>query len=225
MVVKKQDYSIQYWASSIGTWAARNAGQPNRAAVLSYGAEIILGSVVKLSLLALLSFLLRIPHIVAVMILTAGSFRLLSGGAHCTAYCRCLAFSLLVFGGIGLSLKFILPYLMKVEREFLIIPLFLCLIWTLKWAPLPPQNKPLRDENDRLMRKFLSVMFCSLVWCFMYIKGTGNWWVWACVGGLLLQSFTLTPIGIKLLRIFDTILTLLQRKEVEFHGQNAGHFL
>ena len=69
---------------------------------LRYGLEIILGTLIKGTILFSLAYLLNIlPH-VALALAAAGLFRLLSGGAHCTSYWRCLVLGVSVYLLIGL---------------------------------------------------------------------------------------------------------------------------
>lgn len=215
----QNDYSIHAMAVHIGTWAANSSGQPARWPILSYGAEVILGSVIKIAVLAIIAIILGILPIVAVLVFAAGSLRLLAGGAHCTAYYRCLLFSLGTFSTAGILVKTNMLYLTGLSIESTFLPILACLMLNLKWAPLPPENKPLVDDEDRFNRKFSSVMYCIIVFLVICLAGTGHWWVWAYLAGILLQSTTITPWGIRLMAGFDRCLSYkLTGKEVEFNG-------
>lgn len=217
--MRQTDYSIHAIAAHLGTWVARSSGQPDRGAILSYGAEVVLGSVVKIFLLVIIAKVLGILPIVVVLVLAAGSLRLLAGGAHCTAYYRCLLFSLVMFSTTGVALKASLPYLTALSREIIIIPILVCLMLNLKWAPQPPENKPLANEEEKFSRKLSSVMYCIVVFLVICLTGTGHWWVWAYLTGILIQSITITPWGEWCMTSFDKVLSYKStRKEVESNG-------
>ena len=74
-------------------------------------AEIILGSIFKVSLLFLIAVFLGIISEVAVLLLVTGLLRTLSGGVHCSAYYRCLITSVITLTVLGYMLKFMLPFI------------------------------------------------------------------------------------------------------------------
>ncbi|KKM09589.1 hypothetical protein SY88_18575 [Clostridiales bacterium PH28_bin88] len=200
-------YSLHVIATAVGKWVSERSGQSHSATVLAYGADILFEALVKLVLLSIGSIMLGTTGIVAVVVFTASSFRLLTGGAHCTVYYRCLVSSLLIFLGLGSILQMTSPILLGWSEQVLLVPLVLSLYWIFRWAPVPPENKPLRNEKDRLARKRWAVALCLVVTAALYIAGTSRWWVWAVALGLSWQSFTLTPAGHTLLKGLDTLLT------------------
>jgi len=217
--VRQKDFSIHALAVRLGTWVAKSSGQPDRGAILSYGAEVILGSITKIFLLVIISKILGILSIMAIMVLTAGSLRLLAGGAHCTAYYRCLIFSLLIFSVSGIALQVYLPYLTSLNSHITFIPILICLMINLKWAPHPPENKPLANEEDRFSRKLGSIMYCLAVFTVICLLGKNHWWIWPCLAGIFLQSISITPWGVWLISGFDRVFSYrLTRKEVESNG-------
>ncbi|MBO8169163.1 MAG: accessory gene regulator B family protein [Thermoanaerobacteraceae bacterium] len=209
-----KDYSIHSLATSIGSWVSRQAGETEKLAVLVYGTEVLLGGIIKLAALAISSFLLGIPHLVAVQVVSAGFIRTLSGGAHCTAYYRCLLSSLLIFLGMGYSLKLGLPHLTVLSNHYMLFCFLVSFYWIYRWAPVPPDNKPLRTDRDRLVRKAWTIIAVLIIMAALIMVGTAKWWVWAITFSILWQCFTLTPFGQKFFYRLDKMLVFFEGKEV-----------
>lgn len=201
-----KNFSVHSISTNIGTWISNQRGQDNNSAVLSYGAEILLGGLIKLILVFGLSFLFGFPKIMLIIVLTTGFFRILSGGAHCTAYYRCLLLSLMIFLGIGFLLKTAQPYLLLINRNYLFIPFIFCLYWITRWAPVAPENKPLKNEKSRMDRKKITLTAAAILLLLLYIEAS-KWWTWPIAISLLWQCFTLCPIGQKVIDKLDYQLT------------------
>ena len=87
--------------------------------IYAYGAEVALGAVVKIIVAGTLAVILGILPIIALLIIATGVLRVVVGGAHCTAYYRCLIYSLISFFGLGLLLKHYLPYLTSLSLSLI----------------------------------------------------------------------------------------------------------
>ncbi|MHB1418619.1 MAG: accessory gene regulator ArgB-like protein [Bacillota bacterium] len=198
-----ENYSIHGLAGKIGSRLGEE--HPGASpAVISYGAEIILGEFLKLALLLGLSKLFGIFGIVAVTVFTAGTLRLISGGGHCKTYLNCLISSLIVFLGLGAVLRVSLTYL-DADKWIIYIFWAVTIYWLIRWAPRPPDNKPLAREESRNTRKRWSVALTIGFMEFLFTSGTGHWWVWAASVGMLWQAFTLCPSGYAFLRGLDSL--------------------
>ncbi|MHB1126334.1 MAG: accessory gene regulator ArgB-like protein [Bacillota bacterium] len=199
-----ENLSIHGLAGKIGSRLGEEH-QGASPAVISYGAEIILGEFLKLALLLAMSILLGMFGPVAVMVITAGSLRLISGGSHCKTYLNCLISSLIVFLGLGAVLQLELQNLI-INHSLIYFFWALTIYWIVRWAPRPPDNKPLVNEDSRVARKRWAVALTVGFMEFLYTSGTGQWWVWAATIGLFWQSFTLTPAGYSFLARLDGLL-------------------
>lgn len=89
---------IHQLAQKIAEYLSRelNTGGP-RQAVVAYGLEILLGGIVKLGAFVVVPAVLGILVQTWAALLASACFRLPAGGAHCTAYYRCLVGSLVTF--------------------------------------------------------------------------------------------------------------------------------
>ncbi len=219
ITVKQGDYSIHSFSVKLGSWLGGVSNQPEKSPVFAYGAEIILGAIVKILVFIAVGAILDILPILAVMVIASGSLRLVAGGAHCTAFYRCLIFSLVTYVALGLFLDWQTAFLTGLSTRALIIPLLLCLILNLRWAPCSPDNKPLSGESDILSRKIGAVLICAAFSLIVILVGASQWWVWAVITGMLSESLTLTPGGEWFVACCDkTLIVEFQRKEAESHG-------
>ncbi|MFY9174315.1 MAG: accessory gene regulator B family protein [Peptococcia bacterium] len=214
-----RDYSIHGLGQKVGAWLAEHTDQPEKGPIYAYGAEVALGAVVKIIVAGTLAVILGILPIIALLIIATGVLRVVVGGAHCTAYYRCLIYSLISFFGLGLLLKHYLPYLTSLSSGVLILPLLACLIINLRWAPCPPENRPLRNEAEGKSKKRLAILICLVLSVVLLLAGTSHWWVWVVLLGMLSEAVTITPWGIWFVNGCDRLLAgNIKRKEAELHG-------
>lgn len=157
--------SIHNFATKLGENLSSLTEQPEKEELYGYGLEIILGGLFKIFILVVLATVLGMLQLTIAVIMTSFLYRLLSGGAHCRAYNRCLVVSIVSF--------LVLAYLAKLSLALEISPqsiLFVILALTLfiavKYAPQAPDNKPIEGVKKFLFLKTLSVGFI-IVWFVM----------------------------------------------------------
>jgi len=208
-----REISIHNIGHVVGKHIAKKIDTPNKANLLGYGAEILIGGMVKLAVLFLISTLLGIVAEVALLLLVVAIMRTLSGGAHCTAYYRCLSASIIVFVTLGYTIKIIHPLLSVQSPTVLSGVMALCIYLYWSYAPQAPPNKPFKTKTaEDAFRKYTltAVVVLSLVPILLGVESLASWII---AGGLLWQGFTLTPVGHGFVRFMDVLLSL-RRKEV-----------
>ncbi|MFM1651871.1 accessory gene regulator ArgB-like protein [Brevibacillus sp. B_LB10_24] len=201
------EISIHKMGQAVGSYVAQKASRLEQAEMLSYGAEILLGSVVKLTLLFSVAAFLHITYEVTVLLIVTGLVRILSGGAHCSAYYRCLITSIVVLAALGSAVKLMQPWLSVLPSIVLygVILLSLYLYW--RYAPQAPPNKPFENKASELTFRrctLLAVVALSIV---SIIVGPKNFMGWTMATALLWQAFTLTPVGHKFIGSWDILLS------------------
>ncbi|AGL02398.1 accessory gene regulator ArgB-like protein [Desulfoscipio gibsoniae] len=197
--------SVHALGCRVGMYVANKTVNPNRAELLGYGAEIILGSVFKLVVLFLIAALLRVVYEVAILLFVIGLLRTLSGGAHCSAYYRCLVTSVLIILSLGCMIKVMFPLFQGLPGLILagVLVISFCLYW--RYAPQASLNKPLKSKaiKDRFRKlTLIAALFLSIV---SFIVGPGYLISWIIAFGLLWQAFTLTPFGHLLIKKLDIL--------------------
>lgn len=202
------DISVHALGRKVGMYVANVTINPNQAAMLGYGAEIALGSVLKLAILFLIAAFLGVVFEVSVLLLVSGLLRTLSGGAHCSAYYRCLLTSVLIITSLGYMIKVMFLFLQELPGLILagVLMLSLYLFW--RYAPQAPLNKPLKSKAMEDKFRKLTLIAALLVSCISIIIGPGYLISWILAFGLLWQAFTLTPSGHVLIKKLDILLSL-----------------
>jgi accessory gene regulator B len=211
--------SIRHIGQVVGAYVAKSAYRPEQTDFLAFGAEILLGSILKLSVLFLVATLLGETIIVAILLGVTGVVRILSGGAHCTAYYRCLITSISVLIVLGYIIKNSFPYLSLLPSivSIAIIALSVCIYW--RYSPQAPPNKPFKDAAAKFAFRRYSLIAVVVLSTIALILGTSSISAWTIVFSLLWQAFTLTAIGHSFISFLDILLT--PKKEVK---ENAEFF-
>lgn len=212
-------------ASRMAGFLACQVGlEQSRVDSVRFGLEIILGEIIKwIMLLAAAALLGVLPGALFAMI-SMGLFRLVSGGAHCEDYWRCLVFGLVVFIGGAKMGVIVQDYLSQpVMIETVIVCFMVMFMMVLIWAPGEVPNRRINARERGLFKK-LSVLYL-VVWTstalFIFIPFS----VSLAVAGLLamiVQCFSFTPPGYAAIDGFDRILSrVLGERRCSAHAENG----
>lgn|GEM_PF-595846 len=210
-------------AGAVAAHMARGIGLENdKIDRLRYGLEIILGALIKGAVLFFLAHLLNIlPH-VALALAAAGFFRLLSGGAHCSSYGRCLVLGVTVYlltGLVAVSMaKFVTPPLLTGMAAIVILGAAAC---TFKWAPGEVPCRAMGGRREIMTFKFLSLLYLAL-WAalFLHLASRVNGsLLLASLLALTMQTLSFTPLGYGLVARADHFMAKLAGK-----GGETGAF-
>lgn len=202
-----KEISIHNIGQAAGSYVANKVSRVEQAEYLSYGAEILIGSIFKLGILFFIAIALDVVLEVTVLLLVTGLIRTLSGGAHCSAYYRCLITSVLTLSALGCTIKIIYPFIMLLPIGILIgiIALSAYLYWC--YAPQAPLNKPFNSRKKELAFLWYTLIAVMIISTISIILGTNSLIAWIMAFALLWQAFTLTPVGHGFIRLLDILLT------------------
>lgn len=196
------------------------AATRNETAKICYGLEIILSMVIKACLLLLTSYFLGVLFPMLIVLLTASGFRTLTGGAHCSTFCRCLCAGLLVFNGLGYLTRVIASSFNTTTASPIIsIIAILGLIITYKYAPADAVIKPGKNHHRKKIIKEVSLALI-IVWFSTMIlivspMTFNSYWKEIMIGsalGFTWQCFTVTPLGFKLFQYSDKFCNIVISK-------------
>lgn len=206
-----QDISVHKLGQAVGLYVSKKASNIEQAEYIAYGAEILIGSVVKLSILFFIAGILNTLLEVSILLIVTGVIRTLSGGAHCSAYYRCMVTSVAMLNAIGYITKSIYPYMKQLPIFILlaILVLAICLYW--RHAPQAPDNKPFDNrKKEESFRRYtlIAVVSISIISVFF---GTDSPIGWTIMFALMWQAFTLTPAGHKFIEAWDALLTIYRK--------------
>lgn len=203
--------SIHDIGQAIGKHVSKNASSNHKSDFLAYGAEILIGSLIKLCILFLTAAMINIILEVLVLLIVTGIIRTLSGGAHCTAYYRCLITSVLMLNALGYAVKHFYPFLMQLPLLSMMGVSMLSFLIYYCYAPQAPHNKPFESKlKETAFRRYtlISVLVISVIAGFI---GTKSLMGWTIVLAILWQAFTLTSVGHSFIGLWDAILTLRKK--------------
>jgi accessory gene regulator B len=202
-----KEVSIHRVGQAVGSYVANKVSKLEQVEYLAYGAEILIGSIFKLSILFSITIIMDIFLEVTVLLIVTGLVRTLSGGAHCTAYYRCLITSVLLLTVLGYTIKEAYPFLMLLSESALIgiTVLSAYLYWL--YAPQAPLNKPFNSRKKELAFRWYTLFVVAALSITSIILGTNSLIAWILAFALLWQAFTLTPVGHSFIRLLDILLT------------------
>lgn len=204
--------SVHEIAVYLGRGLARRIGEERRAALLAYGLEIILGTALEIALVLGLAWLMGLFWPVAASLFAASSLRLFSGGNHCTAYYRCVLFSLLVFLSLGRAARLLAAVLPPFSLFFLSLgALAAAFAAVLLLAPVEDPKKIKLKPAVRRRRRLFSFL-CLAGWAVILAFAAREETAAAVSLGLAWQAFSLTAAGRVLVAFIDGLLALAERR-------------
>lgn len=212
-------------ASRIAVFLARETGlEQSRVDSVRFGLEILLGEIIKcVILLSAAAALGVLPGALYAMVGMA-VFRMVSGGAHCEDYWRCLAGGLLIFLGAGKVGVYTAPYLSQYLLLILIVACSLMMaVLVLIWAPGEVPNRRIKTGERGIFRG-LSLAFLA-VWTCVTVFIITPYSVPVAVAGLLgmvVQAFSFTPAGYLAIDWFDINLSkIIGERRCPHNAENA----
>lgn len=188
-------------AGSIGKSLDTTAEQVE---VYAYGLEILLGIIVKTTVIIGAGYWLGILDKVLVFLASFTAFRCFGGGVHLSTYNRCLtAGSLIILG---------LSYLAATadwSQQLTVLVYLLTLLWALfavvKWVPAGTEKKRFIDKQIINMQKrnmFISILLWTIVMAVL-ISQALNQLALALVLGGTASLFLISPAGYKVMGSID----------------------
>lgn len=164
-----------------------------RAEVIRYGLELLIGEIPKLFMMVILAWILGELKYFIISILIICPYRIFSGGIHLKSHIGCIiGTNILYFGNIYIS-KFLNLSNLYVKLILAFIVISFSIIVITKYVPADTENVPILRKKDRRNKKICSyIIVAFLVTISFFIKNTliSN----MCIIGVLLQSITITKL-------------------------------
>ena len=167
-----------------------------KAEVILYGIQLIIGEIPKIFLLFVLSFILGIGWYVLFAFLVIMPYRATTGGFHLKSHLGCiLGTSLFYYGNVYLS-KFL--NMDMITKYIVIFSLFIFgIIMVTLYASADTENLPILSKKERKMKKILSYIFLTLT-LIAAVLITDNVLSNIIIIGVFLQTLFITRIAYKL---------------------------
>ena len=171
-----------------------------RAEVIKYGLELIIGELPKMFLLFIIAGLLGIFKYALISFVIILPYKLVSGGVHLKTHIGCiLGTSLLYCGNVIISKCIILPDF-KSQLIFSIIVLTFAIIMISLYAPADTENLPILRKKERAKKKVVSYIIAIamiIISFFIKDKVISNMFI----VGLLLQSIMISKLTYSIFKV------------------------
>lgn len=168
-----------------------------RAEVIKYGLELIIGEIPKIFLLFIIGFLLGIGKLTLFAFLIILPYRALTGGFHLKTHLGCIICTNLFYCGNVMLSKYI------VFDPIIIKYIAIALIWIFSmmminiYAPADTENLPILSSKERKIKKRLSYIIATIE-LVMAIFIPNSVIANIIIFGILLQTLSITRIAYRL---------------------------
>lgn len=129
-----------------------------RAEVINYGLQILIGEFPKTFILLGLAYLLGVFKLTLITFLILMPYRTFSGGVHLKTHIGCIVTTCIFYSGTALLAKYVI--LSNIVKYILITLLGIFGIMMIKlYAPADTENVPILSKKIRKQKQILSYMF------------------------------------------------------------------
>lgn len=167
-----------------------------RAEIIQYGIQLIVGEIPKLLLMLLIAFILGVLWQTLLAYFLILPYKYASGGFHLKTHIGCFVGTIMCYCGNSILSTYItLPTNIKIA--FILANLLLGVIMISKYAPADTINLPILTKKERKLKKILSYIFLianMLVAIIVPNKIISN----ILIFGTLVQTFSITRLAYKI---------------------------
>lgn len=132
-----------------------------RAEIINYGLQLIVGEIPKFLLLFVIAYLLKVPKLSILALITISPYRMVSGGVHLKTHLGCLtATALFYIGNAFLSKSIILE---QKERLVTCLAIWLFSMIMIKlYAPADTEAVPILRKKERRIKQIFSYIIMTI---------------------------------------------------------------
>ena len=171
-----------------------------RAEVIRYGFELLIGEFPKLIFMFVLAFVLGKIKYFLISVAIICSYRIFSGGVHLKTHLGCfVTTTALYLGNVYLS-EFIMISNVYVKCIIAFLVYIFAIAMILLYAPADTDTVPILRKKDRKNKKIVSIVIVTLVITISILvhdRVISN----MCIFGVFLQTITITKFIYKLLNV------------------------
>lgn len=167
-----------------------------RAEVINYGLQLIIGEVPKMLITIAVAYFLGILKLTLFMILIIMPYRAVSGGFHLKTHIGCIITTTLFYCGIPEISKYI-HFNSQTKIIFVLCALIFGIIMIKLYAPADTENVPILQKKERKQKKILSyiILTIGLMSVFTIYNNTFSNII---IFGYLIQTLMITPVAYKI---------------------------
>lgn len=167
-----------------------------RAEVIMYGLQNIIGELPKGIIILLIAYFLGIFKLTLMSILIVAPYRCLSGGVHMKTHIGCIIYTLLLYSGSALLGKYTM--ITGVAKYIIAGCVWIfCMIMIKLYAPADTENVPILRKKERKQKQIFSYIILTVEICIaIFINNT-------TISGLIIfgdfiQTLTITRFAYKI---------------------------
>lgn len=133
-----------------------------RAEIIQYGLQLMIGEIPKLILLIIIAIILKIGWLVIFAYLTMLPYKIVAGGFHLKTHIGCTIGTFIVYFGNGMISKNLV--LQPIYFKYVVVGLvwIISIIMISLYAPADTVNFPILRKEERKLKKILSYVFASI---------------------------------------------------------------
>lgn len=177
--------------------------------VISYGLQVILGTIAEFISIIIIGFLLGLFKEMLVASTIFAAMRMVAGGVHFSTYLRCFSSSVLMFTLAGYTASFFYTSPLNIGIVYLLSSACFIVYCLYKYSPRDNPNRLIKEEELPKFRR-LSFLFAGIIFVILlvifYINGSIGWYHYSIVTGLLLEGFSLTDTGYSFIKYIENRL-------------------
>lgn len=196
-------------ADSIAGVLVEQSRTPHSEAVLSYGLQILINSLIKIVVITLAGWVLGILPEVYTIILSFGILRMITGGVHAHTFLRCLSISSVSFVVLATLIEYTLPFFLAHSPTILSAFILIGLTITRKYVPGAWGNRKFSARRIQQSKALsLAALFSVSAWLIYSLSSTAYpELLWAIVLGMTWQYVLVTPLGYAFYRTIEKIVS------------------
>ena len=133
-----------------------------RAEVINYGLQLVLGEIPKTIIILLTAWLLRILKLTVLAFLIIIPYRTFSGGVHLKTHIGCIIATSILYVGTALLSKYIIFNPMYIKYIAIALIWSFSMIMIKLYAPADTENVPILRKKDRDLKRKLSYVTMTI---------------------------------------------------------------
>ena len=167
-----------------------------RAEIIMYGLQVIIGELPKGVIILLVAYLLGIFKLTLISMLIIAPYRCVSGGVHVKTHIGCIINTFILYGGSALLAKYIV--LKGISKYIIALGIWIfCMIMIKMYAPADTENVPILRKKERRQKQIFSYIILTIE--FIIALVINNQFITSLIiFGDLIQTLTITRLAYNL---------------------------
>lgn len=183
-----------------------------RAEVIRYGLELMIGEVPKFIILIIISAILGVFNYTIISLLAVSMYRVASGGVHLKTHLGCtLGTTFMYLGNVFISKLIVFPNFITELIVIIFVYIFSIIMISL-YAPADTENVPILRKKDRKKKKIMSYIIVTILMVLsVFIKNPVIKNIF--IIGTLIQSITISKFIYKIFNVKSGYLEYIKSKK------------